>query len=303
MMDTIGTWLASANLIVGVRALLLLVAGFVAASVVSRMVVRAMSARLTVHHLQLTRRVLFYAVLTLFVASALHQLGFNLAVLVGAAGVLTVAIGFASQTSVSNLISGLFLIGERPFEVGDMIQVGSTVGEVLSIDALSVKLRTFDNLYVRIPNETLIKSEVTTMTRFPIRRLDVKVGVAYKESIPRVRDVLMSVAERNLRCLDDPPPLFIFLGFGDSSLDIQFSVWAKRENFLELRNSIHADIKTAFDGAGIEIPFPHRSLYTGEVTKPFPIQIVNGVANGQADGRGVEASAASPTEQRGEERD
>jgi small-conductance mechanosensitive channel len=104
----------------------------------------------------------------------------------------------------------------------------------------------------------------------------VKVGVAYKEDVGRVRDVLMRVAERNLRCLDDPPPLFIFLGFGDSSLDIQFSVWAKRENFLELRNSIQADIKTAFDAAGIEIPFPHRSLYTGEVTKAFPIRIVNG---------------------------
>jgi small-conductance mechanosensitive channel len=168
--------------------------------------------------------------------------------------------------------------------------VGDTTGEVLSIDALSVKLRTFDNLFVRIPNETLIKSQVTTLTRFPIRRLDLKLGVAYKEDINRVLEVLRRVAERNLTCLDDPAPLFIFLGFGDSALEIQFSVWATRERFLDLRNTIQAEIKAAFDEAGIEIPFPHRSLYTGEVTKPFPIRVV---ADEAGDGlRAGEVSAA-----------
>jgi small-conductance mechanosensitive channel len=125
-----------------------------------------------------------------------------------------------------------------------------------------VKLRTFDNLFVRIPNETLIKSQVTTLTRFPIRRLDLSLGVAYKENVERVRQVLMAVAERNPLCMDEPQPLFIFLGFGDSALTLQFSVWATRQNFLALRNSITAEIKAAFDEAGIEIPFP----------APFPLR-------------------------------
>lgn len=257
------------------RAGVLLVLGVLFATLASRLVLRVAGKRLSQHHLQLFRRLAFYIILALFVASALRELGFSLAVLMGAAGVLTVAIGFASQTSASNLISGLFLIGERPFSVGDVIRIGNTTGEVLSIDALSVKLRTFDNLFVRIPNETLIKSEVTTLTRFAIRRLDLVLGVAYKEDINAVRDVLMAVAEKNMLCLDEPAPLFIFTGFGDSSLDIQFSVWAKRESFLPLRNSITAEIKAAFDAAGIEIPFPHRSLYTGEVTRPFPITIIS----------------------------
>lgn len=257
------------------RAGVLLLLGVLFATLASRLVLRVADKRLSQHHLQLFRRLAFYIILALFVASALRELGFSLAVLMGAAGVLTVAIGFASQTSASNLISGLFLIGERPFSVGDVIRIGNTTGEVLSIDALSVKLRTFDNLFVRIPNETLIKSEVTTLTRFAIRRLDLMLGVAYKEDIDAVRDVLMVVAEKNTLCLDEPAPLFIFTGFGESSLDIQFSVWAKRESFLPLRNSITAEIKNAFDAAGIEIPFPHRSLYTGELTRPFPITIVS----------------------------
>lgn len=258
-----------------VRAALLAAVGWTLAVILSRLVRRAGKDRLSPHHMQLAHRGVLYTVLALFTASALRELGFSLAVLMGAAGVLTVAIGFASQTSASNLISGFFLIGERPFEVGDVVQVGATTGEVLSIDALSVKLRTFDNLFVRIPNETLIKSEVTTLTRFAIRRLDIKVGVAYKENIGNVRQVLMQVCEKNPLCMDNPPPLFIFLGFGDSSLHIQLSVWATREKFLDLRNTIHEEIKAAFDESLIEIPFPHRSLYAGEATKPFPIRVVS----------------------------
>lgn len=261
-------------LLTGLRVVILLFLGLVLASMASRLSRRLMKDRLTAHLQQLIRRVIFYGILALFIASAMREMGFSLAVIMGAAGVLTVAIGFASQTTASNLISGLFLIGERSFEIGDIIKVGNTTGEVLSIDALSVKLRTFDNLFVRIPNETLIKSEVTTLSRFPIRRLDLMLGVAYKEDIEQVREVLMKVADENLLCLDEPGPLFIFTGFGDSALEIQFSVWAKRENFLSLRNNITAEIKRAFDQAGIEIPFPHLSIYTGEVTKPFPMTLV-----------------------------
>ncbi|MEQ8857997.1 MAG: mechanosensitive ion channel family protein [Pseudomonadales bacterium] len=274
-MNDVTDVLANETFAMVARAALLFGLGLLLAPLASRMVARFAADRFSAHHVQLMRRLVFYGVMALFLASTLRELGFSLGVLVGAAGVLSVAIGFASQTSASNLISGLFLIGEKPFAVGDVIRVGTTTGEVLSIDSLSVKLRTFDNLFVRIPNETLIKSEVTTLTRYPIRRLDLTLGVAYKEDIDRVRDVLLEVADHNRLCLDEPPPLFIFLGFGDSSLDIQFSVWAARENFLPLRNSITAEIKTAFDAAGIEIPFPHRSLYAGEVTKPFPVTLVD----------------------------
>ncbi|WP_215396023.1 mechanosensitive ion channel family protein [Rheinheimera oceanensis] len=265
-------WLESEQASHLLRATILLLAGFVIAGLASRAIGRILLKSFSQHHVVLFKRLVYWLLLALFIASALKQLGFSLSVLLGAAGVLSVALGFASQTSASNLISGLFLIGEQPFQLGDTIKVGNTTGEVLSIDLLSVKLRTFDNLYVRIPNESLIKSEMTNLTRFPIRRFDLLIGVAYKENISQVRQVMQSVADNNPLCLDEPSPMFLFLGFGDSSLNIQFSVWAKRENFRDLRNSLQEEIKLAFDKAGIEIPFPQRTVYLAQQATPLPTE-------------------------------
>ncbi|MEZ4428562.1 MAG: mechanosensitive ion channel family protein, partial [Nannocystaceae bacterium] len=227
----------------------------------SAALVGRMTRRISAQYRMVAQRVVRYTITLIALIAALRQAGFDLSVLVGAAGILTIALGFASQTSASNLISGLFLMGEKPFVVGDVIRVGTTTGEVISIDLLSVKLRTFDNLLVRLPNESLLKSELTNLTRFPLRRVDLKIGVAYKEDIGRVRSVLLRVAERNPLCLDEPAPIFIFEGFGASSLDIQFSVWAATPRYLELKTSIYEEIKRAFDEEGIEIPFPHVSVY------------------------------------------
>lgn len=255
------------------QALIYFVVGYFIAKAISLAVSKVAQSKFSTHGVFLLKRTVFYTLLTLFALSALKHIGIDLSILLGAAGIFTVAIGFASQTSASNLISGLFLMIERPFSIGDVIKVNDTVGEVISIDLLSVKLRTFDNLFVRIPNESMIRSAVTTLTKFPIRRADLKLGIAYKEDIEKVRDILLSIAEKNVICLEEPAPLFILTGFGESSVDIQFSVWAKRENFLTLKNEMYQNIKKTFDEQGIEIPFPHISLYAGSASKPFEVSI------------------------------
>lgn len=257
-------WLSDFDWTAWLRAALILLTGWGLAKVASLAAGRAARRYTAAQEIMLAQRVVFYGVLALAIVTALQQLGFNLGVLLGAAGILTVAIGFASQTSASNVISGLFLIGERAFVVGDTIKLGNTIGEVLAIDLLSVKLRTPDNLFVRVPNETMIKAEITNLTRFPIRRLDLLIGVNYKEDMGKVQRVLQEVAEHNPLCLAEPEPLFIFSGFGDSAMNLQFSVWAVRENFLELRNSIQREIKQAFDAQGIDIPYPQRVLHLAE---------------------------------------
>lgn len=258
-----------------IRLLVWLLVGLPGLFSLSRWLRRSFTRRYSPQHGLIISKAVLYVGLVIIAFSVLNELGFKISHLLTAAGIVGLAIGFASQTSVSNIISGLFLLLEQPFVVDDIITVGGLTGQVLSIDMLSIKLRTFDNKFVRIPNETIIKSEVTNITRFPIRRLDVMVGVAYKEDIARVRKILLDIAYKNPLCLQEPEPLVIFSGFGSSSIDLQFSVWAARADWLKLKNTIQEEIKARFDAEGIEIPFPHLSIYRGSATEPFPITIVD----------------------------
>lgn len=227
------------------------------------------------HYGMLAGKIVFYTGAIIVVITVMGQLGISLAPLLAGAGIVGVALGFASQTSVSNIISGLFLIAEQPFKVDDIISVNNTMGFVMSIDVLSVKLRTFDNRFVRIPNETIIKTEVINLTRFPIRRFDAKVSVAYKENIGKVRDILKQVAEKNQYSLSEPEPQIIFDMFGSSSIDLDFRIWAPVDDWIKLKNTIQGEIKQRFDEEGVEIPFPHMSLYAGSESEAMPIEIVN----------------------------
>ena len=258
-----------------IRAVVILVIGIIITKIICIYLEKILKKRTSPQQAKTFCKISYYLILTLIVVSALRELGFNLGILLGAAGILTVAVGFASQTSASNIISGLFLLIDRPFQVGDVIEVGGTTGFVNEVELLSVKLRTFQNALVRIPNEEMIKTQVKNFTFYPIRRIDVEVGVAYKEDIAKVRKVLLEVADRNPLCLEEPPPLFVYKGYGNSSIDLLLGVWIKKENYLTVVNSIKEEIKAAFDRDGIEIPFPHISVYAGSVTDPFPIKVVN----------------------------
>jgi len=258
-----------------VKAALILVLGLAAVFGMARWLRGWVGTRYSAQRGMVAGKVVYYLGTLVVLVSVLSELGFSLAPLLGAAGILGIAIGFASQTSVSNVISGVFLIAEQPFQVDDIIQVGQTSGRVLSIDMLSVKLRTFDNRFIRIPNETIIKSEVVTLTRFPIRRIDLVLGVAYREEMARVRTLLLDVAARNRLILMEPEPQVLYDGFGNSSVDMRLVAWATRENFFSARNSLTQDVKGRLDAEGVEIPFPHLSLYSGSVTDPFPVRVVS----------------------------
>lgn len=258
-----------------------LILGFAIARLVARGIGKAIEKRVDAQQTMLAKRLSFYGVMGLVVVSFLGQLGVDLSVLLGAAGILTIAIGFASQTSASNLVSGLFLMAEQPFVVGDWIQIDDVVGVVLAVDLLAVRIRLFDNTMVRIPNESIIKGRLTNLTRFPIRRADIKIGVAYKEDMERVKTLLFAIADHHPLVLDDPRPQFFFDGYGDSALDLRLCVWTAKENITDVRNAIRLQIKEVFDREGVEIPFPHRSLYAGSATEPFPVHLVDISENGR----------------------
>jgi small-conductance mechanosensitive channel len=235
---------------------IILVVGFAVLNIIKVLIVRNLRQRLSAQTLMLVRKVIVYTGGFIVVFVALRQAGLDLNILLGTAGVAGIAIGFASQTSVSNMISGLFLISEKPFEVNDVITVAGSTGIVMSIDLLSVKIRTFANTFIRIPNETIIKTEVTNITRFPIRRLDINLRVGFDEDIEKVRNLLLEICAENSNILDNPAPLFIFNGFGESAIELFFGVWFDKDSYIAAKNSILLQIKDRFRAEGISIPYP-----------------------------------------------
>ncbi|MGP2360810.1 mechanosensitive ion channel family protein [Acinetobacter junii] len=254
-------------------ALILCLIGFVIARLVSNTFIRTIGSRFNAHQRLLWRRGIFYFIFLLFIMTSLREAGFKLSVFLGAAGILTVALGFASQTSATNLISGLFLIGEGSFEVGDTIQItlirGQTIeGEVISIDLLSVKLLTLDNVYIRLPNEQLIRTPVMNLSKYPIRRIPITLAINFHEDIIKVRQVLLDVANRYPYVMDDPKPAVTVTAFKESSIEILFAVWCRQENALKVRDEMQERVRNGFLENEIEIPVPKMGL----IDRPIPLE-------------------------------
>ncbi len=235
-----------------------IIIGIVITLYICRIVGKVSEKHISAHHSQLIRRITFYIGLVLSFVFPLKASGIDVTAILGAAGVfagiLTAAVAFASQTSISNFLSGVFLIAEKPFQVGDYVVINETLGEVLSIDLLSVKIRTKDNIFVRIPNEVLLKSQFNNLTRFPIRRCDIKLRVSFTEELQKVKRILLDVAKQNALCLVSPPPEFCFVEFGDAAIVLQFSVWGKQASFANLQTNIQMDIQAAFCKHDIKFP-------------------------------------------------
>lgn len=250
-----------------VRVMLILLIGIPLIRLIRNVVKRLIKDRLSAQSEQLLVRAVYYISSLILLISVLNEFGFKLSALLGAAGVFGIAVGFASQTSISNIISGIFLISEKPFMIGDAVQIGTTVGIIESIDLLSIKLKTYDNRFVRVPNETMIKTEVINITRYPIRRANLNISVSYNEDLRRVLAVLSEIAASEPLAISEPEPLLHVDSFGDSGININFGVWANTENVVLLKTALMLSIKERFDKENIEIPYPHMTLVTNEVNQ------------------------------------
>ena len=244
------------------RVILTLAIGIPLIIFVRKLMRKLVHNRLSPQSEQLVVRVVYYSLILILLLMVLNEFGFKVSALLGAAGVIGIAVGFAAQTSISNIISGIFLISEKPFVVGDVIEVNSVIGTIHSIDLLSLKLKTADNKFVRVPNETVIKTEVTNLTRFSERRATIKVSVSYKEDLKRVSELLKELALAEPKTLPEPAPVVRVDSFGDSGINLALYVWSKTEDLSDLLTNLMIRIKEAFEEHNIEIPYPHITIST-----------------------------------------
>jgi len=212
---------------------------------------------------RVSRKAVFY---TILIIGVLYAIGVftDVTTILAAAGIAGLAIGMAAQRSVSNIISGLFLLADQPFEIGDAVDINGDAGVVLDIGLFSTRLRTFDNRYLRIPNDAVANAKIINLSYYEIRRLEIPVGIAYKEDVGRAVEVLSEVVSRSKKVLVEPEPQILVTAFGESSIDMTVRVWVRRSELFAVRTELIKEIKRALDEEGIEIPFPYRTITFGE---------------------------------------
>lgn len=267
-------FVARSHILDMLQAVFLVIFGYFLARFLAKSTKKFLSKNVSVHQAMLIRRFIFYLIFFIFLASAIQHVGFHIGTLLGAAGILTAAIGFASQTSMSNMISGIFIIGERPFQVGDTVKINEIQGVVFAIDLLSVKIRMSDNTMARVPNETLIKAPIVNLSFFTTRRIDLKIFVANSQDISTVKKILLEVAHQDKLCLKDPKPVVTIQNFSDSAVELQYSVWAKRDEASELKHHIYEEAYKTIQHHGIQLPTGGYTLYTNPAAEPLPIKII-----------------------------
>jgi small-conductance mechanosensitive channel len=207
-----------------------------------------------------------YVIVALGFVFAAAAAGLDLSRVTILAGAFGVGIGFGLQNVVNNFVSGLILIFERPIQVGDTIQIDPLIGVVKRIGIRASIVRTFDGAEVIVPNGDLIAGRVINWSLSDqLRRIDIRVGVAYGTDPQRVLDILVDVAKQEESVLKDPSPSARFLGFGDSSLDFSLWAWSTLDEWMAVASRINVALNAALAEAGIEIPFPQRDLHVRSV--------------------------------------
>jgi small-conductance mechanosensitive channel len=205
-----------------------------------------------------------YAFITLGFYVALTVSGINLSSLAILAGAVGVGLGFGLQNIVSNFISGLIILAERPIAIGDRVEIGTIAGQVAKISLRSTTVISNDNISMIVPNSDFVTSTVTNWSHGDPRvRIRLPMGVAYGTDTEKLRQAMLEVAAAHPKVLQDPAPELFFLGFGDSSLNFELGVWtsemtAKPRRF---RSELYYAMEKKLRECGIEVPFPQRDLH------------------------------------------
>jgi small-conductance mechanosensitive channel len=222
---------------------------------------RSLKERVSKEHLDVILKVIYYGIILLAFLPVLQIHGVQLSSLLVAGGIAGIVLGIASQSVVGNLVSGLFLMIERPMKLGQSVNIAGIAGVIEDISILSTTLRTFEGLYVRIPNEKVFTTEITNYVAHVARRLEYVVGIRYNDDADKAIGIIRNLHEAHPLTLKYPLPDIFVDNLGDNAVNIIVRLWVPSSEWYGVKKELLWKIKTALEAEGIEIAFPQRTVW------------------------------------------
>lgn len=210
-------------------------------------------------------KVLYYGTLIIVFLSSLPLIGLDPSGLLLAGGITGIILGFASQNIVGNLVSGFFLMIERPIKIGDQVQINDVSGFVTDIRIISTIMRTYDGLLVRIPNQQVFTTNITNIVGHPVRRFEWSIGIRYSDDANSAIRIIKDLIDKEPFALLNPSPSVFVNDLGESSVKIVIRIWAPVSEWFSLRNKLLWNIKLALEENGIKIQYPQRVLHIDNI--------------------------------------
>ena len=245
--------------------LLKVVVFLIIAVLIARVVViylrRSLKDRLSRDIQEIVIKVTYYTIIVIAVLFVIQRLGIELSGLLVAGGIIGIVIGFATQSIVGNLVSGLFLMFERPIKIGDQVNIDGTSGFVEDIHTVSTIIRTYEGLYVRIPNEKVFTNKITNYVANTARRFEYVVGIRYSDDADEAIEIIKDLIEEHPFALKDPSPTVFVDNLGDNAVNIIVRIWAPPTEWYDLKMEMLWKIKKVLEENGIEIAFPQRTVW------------------------------------------
>jgi small conductance mechanosensitive channel len=202
-----------------------------------------------------------YVLLLIGFAVALTTLEVDITPILAAMGATGLVVGLALQNSLSNVASGVMILINRPFDVGDIVTAGGVTGTVHQMNLVSTTFRTFDNQTIHLPNNEIWNGVITNVTANDTRRVDLEFGIGYDDDFDQAEQIIKNVVEANELVLDDPAPVVMTHALADSSVNIVCRPWTRTSDWWQVKTEITREVKRRFDAAGISIPFPQRDIH------------------------------------------
>lgn len=246
-----------------IGAITILIVGWIASSWISAAVgrglrkVERMDETLTRFFVSAVR----YLVLVVTVIMVLSQFGVQMASLLVVLSTAGLAIGLALQGTLSNVAAGVMLLLFRPFKIGDFVQVAGHSGTVKAISLFVTEMATGDNIHIVIPNGQVWGASVMNYSHHATRRVDIVVGIGYEDDIDKAMTTITGVVAADSRTHEQPPPMVKVTDLGDSSVNFTVRAWCDAGDYWGVKFDMTKAIKEALDGAGVNIPYPQRTVH------------------------------------------